>query len=148
MDSAKQAPSVLNPFQQRRLLLSFQHIDTLLAEVEGLLAPANEKALFPAYVPDLPASARQRLEEAISGVRARMREILAGENLASGAPEIAVSHAIQSRLSFAEVTLEDLRPRAMRGYGEVSEVGAAMLERLVKELRPILKEMSAMLATR
>jgi hypothetical protein len=68
-------------------------------------------------------------------------QILATQSLGPEEPHISASHAIHVGLTFVEIAIAELAPRYMRGYGPVSQEGAADLNGIVTELQSAVKEL-------
>jgi hypothetical protein len=68
-------------------------------------------------------------------------QILATQSLGPEEPHISASHAIHVGLTFVEIAIAELAPRYMRGYGPISQEGAADLNEIVTELQSAVKEL-------
>lgn len=123
----------LNPTQHRHLRDSLAHLDRHLGAIEAILAPAAG-SVFPRHCHDLSDAERHEQTEAVARVRAALRRVMAEHEIAPEAPPSA-RQALQSQWSLAEIGLEELAPRSMRGYGEVDDAQAQMLERLAAGLQ-------------
>jgi GTP-binding protein EngB required for normal cell division len=133
--------SVLNPHQQRHLRVSFQEADRLLSEIERVLNSTASKSPFPTYIVDLTPSQRKTIEDYISRIRARLVRVLDGQNIEVEPPSIPAMRAIHSALTFIEIAVEELGPRYMQGYGEVSPIAAAELSGIVGELGALVQQL-------
>jgi hypothetical protein len=131
----------LNPSQRQRLLITCKHIDKLLGDIEDTLHAASSCSVFPAYVSDITAPQRQAIEERISRLRAHLLQVLSGQALAPEQPHIPASHSIEVALTFVEISIAELAPRHMRGYGPVSEKAAADLHGIVAGLNRAVQEL-------
>jgi hypothetical protein len=125
----------LNANQQQRLLATCKHIDKLLEAIEATLNAAASKSVFPEYTGDIRPHERKEIEDRIAGIRRQLLRVLAGQSLAPDKPHISASHSISVNLTFIDVAIAELAPRYMRGYGPVSEEGAADLDRIVEGLQ-------------
>jgi hypothetical protein len=56
------------------------------------------------------------------------------QRLAKRQPSIPVSRCLHSTLTFIIIAAEELQPRYMRGYGEISNVARADLNQIAAEL--------------
>ncbi len=65
----------------------------------------------------------------------------AGQSLAPENPRIPATRSIHVALTFVEIAIAELAPHYLRGYGPVSERGAADLQGIVAELQSAVKEM-------
>lgn len=131
----------LNPSQRQRLLVTCKHIDNLLGDVEATLNAAASKSVFPGYVNDISPLQRKTIEDYIARLRGQLLQVLAGQSMAPVEPGISAAHSIHVNLTFVEIAIAELAPHYMRGYGPVSEEGAADLNGIVGELQSAAKEL-------
>jgi len=134
--------TTLNAAQRQRLLITCKHIDKLLGDVEATLNAAASRTLFPAYVGDITPSQRKVIEDRIARLRDRLLQVLAGQSLTPETPHISASHSIHVNLTFIDIAIAELAPQHMRGYGPLSQQGAADLNSIVAELQSAIKELS------
>ena len=132
----------LNGAQRQRLLITCRHIDKLLGDIEATLNAAASKTVFPSYVNDVTPAQQKTMEDHIARVRGQLLQVLAGESLAPEPPRISAAHSIHVNLIFVDIAIAELAPRYMRGYGPVSEEGAADLNSIVAELQSAIKELT------
>jgi GTP-binding protein EngB required for normal cell division len=132
----------LNGAQRQRLLITCKHIDRLLGDIEATVNAAASKTVFPSYVNDVTPAQRKTIEDYIARVRGQLLQVLAGESLSPEAPRISAAHSIHVNLTFVDIAIAELAPHYMRGYGPVSEEGAADLNGIVAELRSAIKELT------
>ncbi len=69
-----------------------------------------------------------------------------GFHLERPKPPFAAGHSIRTILTFADIAFEELRPKYMRGYGELPESVIPELNGLADELQGIVARMDAYLA--
>jgi len=132
----------LNVNQRQRLLASCKHIDKLLEDIEVTLKAAASKSVFPEYRGDLSARERRAIEARVAAIRKQLLQILAGQSLAPEEPRISASHSISVNLTFIDIAVAELAPRYMRGYGPVSDEGAADLDGIVASLQASVDELT------
>jgi GTP-binding protein EngB required for normal cell division len=128
----------LNESQARRLLVSCRYVDQLLSDIEAILNVAASKAAFPKYVADVSPAQRRTIEEYIARIRAQLGRILAGQGIAAGAPGIPAARAVRVALGSIEIAVEELKPKYMRGYGDVPSAVALELNGIVGELEGLV----------
>jgi hypothetical protein len=131
----------LSPSQRNRLLITCKHIDKLLADIEEILNATASRSVFPSYVADVSPQQKKTIEDYITRLRAQLLQVAARQSLAAEEPRISASHAIHVDLTFIEIAVTELAPRYMRGYGAVSEQGAAELSQIITELQSTVKEL-------
>ncbi len=134
MPESGQSIRSLSEAQLRRLLISCQHMDKLLADVENILHAPESTSAFPKYVDDLSPVQHRKIQDLIGQLRAQLLRAIARQGMAPEKPRIAASHAIRVALTFVEIAIEELRPEKMRGYGQISPAGTADLNAVVQEL--------------
>ncbi len=133
--------STLNSNQRQRLLITCKHIDKLLEDIEETMNATASRSVFPGYDPDITPRQRKTIEEYIARIRQQLLQILATQSLAPEGPHISASHAIHVGLTFVEIAIAELAPHYMRGYGPISQEGAADLDGIVTELQSAVKEL-------
>ena len=133
--------SVLNPHQQRHLRVTLHEADRLLSEVEQVLSSTDSKSPFPKHIVDLTPAQRKTIEDYISRIRTRLIRVLEGQNIELEPPFVPATRAIHSALTFIEVAVEELKPRYMRGYGEVPPAAIAELNGIVGELSVLVQQL-------
>lgn len=138
--------ALLNEFQRRRLLVSCHYIDKLLGEIEQVLNLSASTAAFPRYAQDIPAELHPRMEESIARTRSELVRVLNSQQVSDEEPSIPASRAVQVLLGTIDIAIEELKPRYMQGYGEVSEAAAMELEGIVGGLRRSVSELTRYLA--
>ena len=132
----------LNASQRQHLLVTCQHIDKMLGDVEATLNAASSKSVFPSYANDVTPMQRKTIEDYIARVRGQLLQVLAGQLLEPEKPHISAIHSIHVNLTFVDIAIAELAPNYMRGYGPVSEAGAADLNGIVAELQSAIKELT------
>jgi GTP-binding protein EngB required for normal cell division len=132
----------LNASQRQHLLIACKHIDKLLGDVEATLNSAALRTVFPNYVDDATPIQRKTIEDYIARVRGQLLQVLAGQSLLPEKPRVSAIHSIHVNLTFVEIAIAELAPHYMRGYGPVSEEGAADLNGIVAELQSAIKELT------
>ena len=137
----------LNPSQRHRLRITYKHIDQLLGDIEQTLNVTASKGVFPNYIADITPSQREAIEDYIAQFRKHLRYVLASQGLVPEEPHISAAHSIEVGLTFIEVAIEELAPRYMRGYGPVSEQGAADLYAIMSELQSVSKNLHGYVQT-
>jgi len=130
----------LNSNHARRLSVTCRHIDKLLASMENALAVADSKQAFPEYLSDVTPAQRRVIEDYIARIRLQLARVLDGQSIERPEPFIPVSRCLHSALTFINIAAEELQPKYMRGYGDVSTAAAADLNRIAAELVSLTTE--------
>jgi len=128
---------------QRRYLFSrFQSIDRRFSEALADLQPADDGKLFATHIPDATLSQRQVLSDYVAQLRFLLRRFLRAQSLTDTGTPISVLWRFRVGISFMATAIEELRPDYLRGYGEVDAESAAAIERLVADMKTILRRMA------
>lgn len=138
----------LNESQERHLRVVCQYVDRLFCEIESILASATSKSAFPQYISEISAEGRHAIENSIGEIRAELVRVLEGQNIAAEKAAIPDARAICATLDSIEIALDELRPKNMRGYGEVPEGAAKELERIAEELEEKVARLNRFVTTR
>ena len=130
----------LNSNHARRLSVACRHIDKLLADMENALSVADSKRAFPEYLSDVTPAQRRAIEDYIARMRVQLGRVLDGQGIEHPEPFIPVSRCLHTALTFIGIAAEELQPRYMRGYGEISPSAATDLNRIASELMSLTTE--------
>jgi GTP-binding protein EngB required for normal cell division len=136
----------LNPFQANRLRVTCRYIDKLLGEIEEILNSAGSKTAFPRYAEDILPAQRRTIEDYIARVRAQLVRVLEGQRIAREKASIPASRAVHVHLGAIDIAVEELKPKYMRGYGEVPEAVATELNGIVGELGGLIQRLDRYLS--
>ncbi len=136
----------LNDNQKRRLLTTFEHLDGVLADALQALVSAEAPSPFQRYQPDSLPVQRKVLADYVSRLRGTMVRMLESQGIAVPKPKVSSLWSFQTTLLLAKIAVEELAPKYMRGYGELSEDAAHELDVLTTGLMDVLDRMSGYLA--
>jgi GTP-binding protein EngB required for normal cell division len=136
----------LNESQARRLRVTCQYIDKILGDVEGILNAASAKAAFPRYSSDIAPVQRRTIEDYVSRIRAQLIRVLEGQSIPREEPQIPASRAVHVMLGAVDIAVEELKPKYMRGYGDVPESVATELNGIVGELAGLVSRVDRYLS--
>jgi GTP-binding protein EngB required for normal cell division len=136
----------LNEFQRRRLLVSCQYIDKLLSNVEEILIASASRSPFPRWIDDTSPVQRKVAQDYVARLRAQLVRVLDGQDIVHPAPTTGSIHAIRVILSFVEIAAEELKPKYMRGYGEVADSMMPELNGIANEIQQIARKLYSYLA--
>ena len=135
-----------NENHQRRLRSTFKTLDERLEDIERLLNPARAQSPFSDHVPDATPVQYRVISDYASRFRAVMRRILEKADVPLGRPHVSSCWAARTLLVDAQIAVEELNPKYMRGYGELSPVANRDLDLIVSELTDLLVRMERLLA--
>ncbi|MBZ5628858.1 MAG: hypothetical protein LAO06_08330 [Acidobacteriia bacterium] len=137
-------PETFNQYQQRRLRIACRHLDGLLSAIEKILGSSASRTPFPKYISDIPLAQRKRLEAGIARMRVQLLHVLESQGIEVEPPSISAAYAIHSAMTFAQIAVEELAPKHMRGYGEISQRAAAELNDIVTRLPEQIAELDGL----
>jgi hypothetical protein len=129
----------LNEHHRRRLLVSCQYIDRLLASIENAAAAGTSLSPFPKYVQDLTPREQKEMREQVAKLRAQLLSFLKRRDIAIPGPTISARHSIVTSLGYIDIAVEELKPRYLGGYGRVPSALVPELTRAVEELQASVK---------
>ncbi|MDP1610419.1 MAG: hypothetical protein Q8M11_05145 [Sulfuritalea sp.] len=135
----------MNENHRRHLASTFRHMDALLIEA-GRILDASAASPFECYIQDASLAQRGTANAHIVALRERMLRIMSDSSIPSPAPSISACWAARGLVGGARIALAELRPKAMRGYGPLSEADGGYLDVVVAELEAALSELDAILA--
>lgn len=133
---------MFNTNHQRYLLNQFRSIDKLFAETLTDLQPVDDGRLFVTHVADASVEQRQVLADYVAQLRFVLLRFMQSHELRDSHTAVSSLWSSRVALSFAATAVEELRPRYLRGYGEVDAESAAAIERLVADLHTALGRMA------
>ncbi len=136
----------LSPNHERRVSVTFRHIDKILGDMESILHISTSKMAFPQYLQDVDPERRAVIEEYIGRIRAHMVRVLERQGIARPKADIPVSRSLHTFVTFVEIAVEELKPQYMRGYGEIPPGAAAELNSVSGELRDLIRKLNRYLA--
>lgn len=103
---------------RRVLQAGFAHVDSLLGEIEAALLGAT--TLFPRFVADLSEAQQRVVRDHVADVRRQVQDALRALRVPVPEANVKLTRALQARLTLALITLAELDPVHLRGYGELS----------------------------
>jgi hypothetical protein len=127
----------LNENHQRHLRVTCEYMDKLLEEAESILRADASGSPFPRYITQISPENRRVIEEYIADMRAQFVRILGGLGISRDVVAIQDAHAIYVLLNSIEIAIDDLRPRNMRGFGEVPPELAQELDGIADGLQAL-----------
>ena len=144
----EKTPSLLNSFQKNHLQSICEHVDTLLTDMESILAASACQSPFQKYKNDVSPAQRKVVGDYLSRIRAQMIRVLDSQNLVPDIDRLGAAHALRVTLISAQVALEELAPKYMRGYGQVPEAATQELNGIVNELQGLAQKLNKYLSQR
>jgi GTP-binding protein EngB required for normal cell division len=137
---------VLNEHHRRHLLASCRYVDRLLSDIDNILTAADSGSPFSRYANDLSPALRRLLRDYFARLRADMLRILDQHHAMPDERPFSTVHSIRTALGFVEISIEELKPEYMRGYGEVPAALVPEINGLVEELQSVVRTLDQALA--
>ncbi len=132
----------MNDNHRRVLTATFVQLDRLIREVER--AASSRQSAFSEISPDLQPAQQQVVADYLERLHERLLEAYQGLGLQLAKPRVTATWAIQTSLTFAEITIEETSPSRLRGYGLLSEEDQRLiqraLDRIVRRLHAYIVE--------
>lgn len=138
--------SALNESQQGRLIVTCQYVDRLLGDLERAFIEAQSNSPFGRYANDLAPAEQRLVHDYIARLRTQLVRMLDGQGLSPAPRRIGLRHSLLTHLTFVDVSVEELKPRYMTGYGAVAPEAAAALNGIVEELHGTIGQLTRSLA--
>jgi hypothetical protein len=132
-------PGSLTEAQVRRLRITCEHIDDLLSGIERILDEPESKTIFPRFSLDITTPKRREIEDCIADIRASMVDILDGHGISREHIPVPATRAIALTLVSIDISAEELRPKYMQAYGDVSVLTSKVLEEIAEELHGLVR---------
>ena len=136
--------SGLNEHQRRRIAIGFEQLDRCLAEAWSVVASADHRSPFPKYVADASPAQIRTLEDFISRFRSAVVRILDELDLPREQPRVSALWSLRASLVSAQVLLDELDGRYLRGYGDLDPQDEKRVRGATTELRDLVRKMAAL----
>jgi len=134
-------PGELNPHQKTRLRITCQYIDKLLSDVEDILHAATSQSPFPRYIVDINPAQVRVIEDHVRRLRSQLVQTIIWQQMKPQRPDIPATRAVLTNLTFIDISIEELKPSYMKGYGTVPDDAVNELNGVVYELRSLVSGM-------
>lgn len=129
---------MINAYQRRRVVTTCEYIEKLVSEAEHILVCERPHSPFQRYLADAEPWQIEKVREANTLLRQAMQRLLAALDIAETPPDISGLETFITALMFAGVAFEELRPKYLRGYGELDEDASREIDRFVSEIRALI----------
>ena len=135
-----------NENHERRIRSTFQYIDDLLNDAERAMAAAGSPSLFNKYADDTTPLQRKITRDYINRIRAAMSQLIADYGIPVDPPRTGARWSAQTALLFADISVSELRPEKVQGYGPLPEKAAGALEVMCGQLHALIDRLQKYLA--
>ena len=144
MDAKRE--SALNENQQRRLIVTCQYVDRLLADLDRAFAEAASNSPFGRYANDLAPAEQGLVRDYVARVRTQLLRMLEGQGLSPAPNRVGLRYSLLTHLAFVDVAIEELKPHYMVGYGTVAPEAETALNGIVEELHGTVRQLTTYLS--
>jgi hypothetical protein len=134
-------PAELNDYHRRRLRVTFQHVDSILNEVEQILADLERRSPFCPYSSDLNSTQRKIVLHHVARVRETMAAIMKAHAIPFAQARCGERWAALTALLGASISIEELTLNQLKGYGDLPPEGASLLTSIRAELSEALEDL-------
>lgn len=135
----------MNGNHQRRVAVAYRHIDGLLREAEDALAGSGASSPFSLIIPDAAPVQHRVIADYAQHLRGAMARAMPRLGIPFRPPEVPATRLALTNLMAAEISLEEIDPRRLGGYGSLAPEDARALADTNAELLTILGQMGAYL---
>lgn len=140
---AGEGAASLSPRQKRHVLIRLKHADELLSNIESILNAAASLSPFPKYVIDVTPVQGHVVLDYIARIRAQLLRAVEALDLEVPDAPFGAIRSIRVNLSFVRISLEEIRPKYLEGYGPVPEALFEDLHGLSTELAGLVNQVDA-----
>jgi hypothetical protein len=136
---------MLNEAQKRSLAMGIWDIARRLEDLEFYLTPGEQPNPYMRYLHDLSADEVRLVRDGFARLRSVMLAFMQANGVTFEVPPASLRWALQVNVAALHVTVAELGPSRMRGYGPLAEEDRTAVEQLRRELEPVLDELTAAL---
>ena len=137
---------MLNDNQKRSVRAIYHAIDDTLIDVLDLLDSTRYVSPLSQMTNDAKPEQFAFVADQAERIRSRIRDALATQNIPIAPPLRSTVWSARTEILMALVTLEELAPRRLQGYGNVSPPDAQTLNGIGDDLRELLHGIESFLA--
>ena len=132
-------------FHQRHVRTTFQYIDKLLSEAEHTMADAGSPSPFRMHSDDTTPIQRKVTHDYIMRIREAMGRVMEQLDIPPSEPHSGAVWAAAINLMFCSISLNELTPERMLGYGPLSADAAHRLDGIRAELDGLVAKLRSFL---
>ncbi len=133
----------LNEPQKRAILCGFLDIHRRMSELESLLVPDARPSPFSPHVNDLSPTEAKVVGDYFARIREAMLAHLRECEIALEVRPTSRRWALQCGISFVGITIDELRPEKLRGYGPLEESERLRLLKIHDDLERLIDRVGA-----
>ena len=136
---------VLNGPQSRAIRCGFLDINRRMAELEASIVGRAHSSPFSARVNDLSVTEARVVQDYFARIRTAMRTHLEDCEVALDITPSSLRWTLQCGITFMGITVEELRPSKLRGYGELSEDAVKRCNKTCEDLTRLIDQVATYL---
>jgi GTP-binding protein EngB required for normal cell division len=121
---------------------TFRHIDKLLTDAEHTMIDAGSPSPFREHSDDSTPIQRKVAHDYIVRIREAMRRVMEELEMPPPEPRCGAVWAAGINLMFCSISLSELAPGKLRGYGALTPEGAALIDGIRAELDSLVRQLS------
>jgi GTP-binding protein EngB required for normal cell division len=138
--------ALFNENHKSYIRVVFQSVDELLAKAVQFLEIAPSSSPFSDHVPDATPVQCRVIADYATRLRNAMCRLLAAHGVSLPERKISSVWAARAAIISAKVSVDELTPRIVRGYGPMADEDIRNLEVIIAELFDLLNRMDGFLA--
>lgn len=135
----------MNEFHRRCIGTAFQHIDSTISRIEAILQSVGGKSPFSEYAFDVGPMEHAGVVGYLQRLRERMWSAMQRLEIPDDQRRISAAWAIKTALIDVSITLADIEPRRLVGYGALDEESATVISGILSDLDRLADSLDAYL---
>jgi GTP-binding protein EngB required for normal cell division len=137
--------SPLSANHQRHILNGFLAIHNRMANLEALIVQSTRPSPFSQYVGDLSPTEMKVIQDHFARIRAAMLGHLKELGIPPEVDQTSVRWVLQTSLIHLQVSVDDMHPKRLAGYGPVDAAAGAAIIKVQEDLARLLDQVVAYL---
>ena len=137
----------LNEAHQNRLMITFLDLRRQLERVEDIMLQPGRLAPFFEHDNDLSPDQTQVILQCFGRLRTALLQAAKKLELPVEVRRTSLSWELQCLLTHFQISLIEIGPKQLRGYGEVTQPGSDVLQQVQKELGQLVDQLAAQVSS-
>jgi len=137
----------LNEAHQNRLMITLLDLRRQLERVEDAMRQPAKLAPFMEHEPDLSPQQSEAILQSFERLRTGLLEAAKKLDLPLEVRRSSLTWELQCLLTHFQISLVEIGPKELRGYGEVGAPAREILQQVQKEIGQLVKELGATIAS-
>jgi GTP-binding protein EngB required for normal cell division/molybdenum-dependent DNA-binding transcriptional regulator ModE len=142
---ASKASETLNEHQKRAILYGCLDLHRRMADMEAILAQSSIASPFSKYVNDLSPTETKVIQDYFARLRATLLTWLREADIPLDIQQTSTRWAVQCGMMFLQVTVAEMGPDRLSGYGPLTEAGRDLALRMRQDLDRLIDRVGAYL---